>query len=88
MIHDGDYDSNVDTDKILSLMDDIEQKIIWMCHQNFIQHNLMLSRSLGQDPDTPKYMEKISGREDCPCEAFQKGNINILQRSMNCAALI
>ena len=36
MIHDGDYYSIVDKDKILSLMDEIEQKIIWMCHQNFI----------------------------------------------------
>ena len=31
----------------------------------------MLSRSLGQDPDTPMYMEVLSGREDCPCEAFR-----------------
>ena len=29
-------------------------------------------RSLGQDPDTPMYMEVISGREDFPCEAFRK----------------
>ena len=28
----------------------------------------MLSMSLGQDPDTPTYMEVLSGREDCPCE--------------------
>ena len=32
--------------------------------------NLMLSRSLGQDRDTPTYMEALSGREDLPCEAF------------------
>ena len=31
----------------------------------------MLSRSLGQDPDTPTYMEVLSGREDCPCEDFR-----------------
>ena len=31
----------------------------------------MLSISLGQDPDTPTYMEVIAGREDCPCGAFQ-----------------
>ena len=30
----------------------------------------MLSRSLGQDPDTPMYIEILSGREDFPCEAF------------------
>ena len=31
----------------------------------------MLSRSLGQDPDTPTYMEVLPGSEVCPCEAFQ-----------------
>ena len=31
----------------------------------------MLSRYLVQDPDTPKYMEVLSGREDCPCGAFR-----------------
>ena len=34
--------------------------------------NLMLSRSLVQDPDTPMYMEVLSGRGDCPFEAFQR----------------
>ena len=32
----------------------------------------MLSISLGQDPDTPTYMEVLSGREDFPCEAFRR----------------
>ena len=32
----------------------------------------MLSRSLGQDPDTPTYMEILSDREDCQCDAFQR----------------
>ena len=32
----------------------------------------MLSRSMGEDPDTPTYLEVISGREDFPCEAFQR----------------
>ena len=31
----------------------------------------MLSISLGQDPDTPTYMEVLSGRGDCPCGAFR-----------------
>ena len=34
----------------------------------------MLSISLGQDPDTPTYMEVLSDREDCQCEAFQRAN--------------
>ena len=32
----------------------------------------MLSRSMGQDPDTPTYMEVLSDREDYQCEAFQR----------------
>ena len=32
----------------------------------------MLSRSLGQDLDTPTYMEALSGGEDFPCGDFQK----------------
>ena len=32
----------------------------------------MLSRYLGQDTDTPTYMEVLSGREDFPCEAFRR----------------
>ena len=62
MIHDGDYYSIVDKDKILSLLDEIEQKIICRFHRNFILQNLMLSISLGQDPDTSTYMEVLSGR--------------------------
>ena len=31
----------------------------------------MLSGSLGQDPGTPTYMEVLSGREDCSCEALR-----------------
>ena len=34
----------------------------------------MLSRSLGLDPDTPTYMEVISGREDFPCGALRIAN--------------
>ena len=72
MIHDGYYHCIFDKENILSLLYDIEKNIIWMCHQNFILHNLMISRSLVQDPDTPTCMEALSGREDCPFEAFQR----------------
>ena len=34
--------------------------------------NLMLSRYLGRDPDTPAYMGVMSVRKDCPCEAFRR----------------
>ena len=36
MLQDRDLNSNVDTDDILSLLDEIEQKIIWTCHQKCI----------------------------------------------------
>ena len=62
MFHDGDYHSIVDKDKILLLLNEIEQKIILMCQRNFISQNLMISTSLGQDHDTPRYMEALSGR--------------------------
>ena len=32
----------------------------------------MLSRYLVQDTDTTTYMKVLSGREDCPCEAFRR----------------
>ena len=32
----------------------------------------MLSRSMGQDPDTSTYMEVLSDREDYQCEDFQR----------------
>ena len=38
----------------------------------------MLSRSLGQDPDTPMYMEVLSGREDLPREALQRATEELL----------
>ena len=62
MIRSGDYYSIVDKENILSLLDGIEHKIIWMCHQNFILRNLMFSIYMGQDPNNPTYMESLSGR--------------------------
>ena len=72
MIHDWNYYSIVDKEKILLLLDEIEQKIIRMCHQNFIWHNIMTSRSLVQNPDTIIYMGALPGREDFLCEALRK----------------
>ena len=36
MIQDRDLDRNVDKDNILSLLGEIEQKTIWMCHKKII----------------------------------------------------
>ena len=45
----------------ISIVDEIHQKIIWMCHLYFTRANLILPRSLGLDPDTPSYMKELSG---------------------------
>ena len=71
MIHYGDYYRIVDKEKVLSLLEEIDQNIIWMIHQKFIWNIILLSRSLGQDPDTPTYKEVLSGSEDLPCDDFQ-----------------
>ena len=45
--------------------------------------NIMLSRSLGQYPDTPTYMEVLSGKEDFPCESFRRateGDLAVRER--------
>ena len=63
MIHYGDYYKIADKDKILSLVDEIEQNITRMCHQYLIQDNKMLKRYLVQDPKTPTYMDALPGRK-------------------------
>ena len=72
MIHDWDYYSIVDKDKILLLLDEIEQKIILfatktsydtiLCSQDIWARILILQRK----------WRALSGIEDCPCEAFRK----------------
>ena len=60
MIRGRDYYSIVNKDNILSLLDYIERKIIWMCHRYLIRYNQMIPISLGQDNDTPTYIEALS----------------------------
>ena len=61
MIQDRDYDSNVDTDDILLLLAE------WDVEREFYD-----IKTQSHDPDTPTYMEVLSDREDCQCEAFQR----------------
>ena len=44
------------------LIDGIDHKIIWTCHIYLILDNLMPPIYLGQYPDTPTYMDALSGR--------------------------
>ena len=50
MIQDRDYDSNVDTDDILSLL------VEWDS-----ERNSYAIKTQSHDPDTPTYMEALSG---------------------------
>ena len=61
MIHYGDYYSIFDKDKILNVLDKIDQNSLWMFHQYFIWYNQIIPRPLGQYTDTPKYIKALSG---------------------------
>ena len=62
MIHDRYYYTIVDMGKILSLLDNIDQKVIWMFHRNFIWDNQLIPISMGHDIGTPWYLEVLSNR--------------------------
>ena len=71
MIHDGDYYKIDDKENVILLLDEIYQRIIWVFQQIFIWHNIILSRSLGQDPYTRMYTEAISGRDDAHVRIYK-----------------
>ena len=86
MIHDGGYYSISHEDNILSVLDEIDQKIIRICHRNFIWNNLIISIFLGQYPDTPTKMEstiRYGGFTMCSISNVRR---KIIQGFMNCAA--
>ena len=61
MANDGKYSSILDKDKILKLLDDIEQNIIWMFYCYLMRDNQILTRYLGYYPDAPMCMDALSG---------------------------
>ena len=71
MIHDGDYYSIVDKDKILSLLDEIEQNIIWLTTENSYDTILCSQYLWARILILQRKWRALSGIEDCPCEAFR-----------------
>ena len=63
MIQDGDYDSNVDTDDILSLLPDWDVEDCMDMQSMFHMREYYVLRSQIHDSDTPTYMEALSGED-------------------------
>ena len=63
MICYGDYDSNVDTDEILLLLSEWDAKYFIDTPSNFHIRRSYVLKSQILDPDTPKYMEILSGEK-------------------------
>ena len=70
MIHDGNYYSIANKYETLLLLYETKQKITWMCHWYLTWDNKMIQISQVQDPDTPTYMESLSGSNIC--DSFQR----------------
>ena len=72
MIHDGDYYSIVDKDKILSLLDEIEQNIIWFTTETSYETILFSQYLWARILIIQRKWRSLSDREDLQCEAFQR----------------
>ena len=61
MIQDRDLNSNVDTDDILSLLDEWDEEYFMDTPSTFHMREYYVLKSQCHNPDTPKYMEALSG---------------------------
>ena len=61
MIQDRDFDSNVDTDDILSLLAEWEAEYCTDTPSTFHMRESYALKTQSHDPDTPIYMEALSG---------------------------
>ena len=61
MIQDRDFDSNVDTDDILSLMSEWYTEYCMDIPSTFHSKESYVLKTESHDPDTPTYMEALSG---------------------------
>ena len=59
---DGDFDSNVDTDDILSLLAEWDAEYFMDTPSTFHMRESYALKNQIQDPETPTYMEALSGR--------------------------
>ena len=62
MIHDRDNNSNVDTDDILLLLDEQDTEDCMDTPSTFHIRETYVLKSQSHDPDTPKYMEALYGK--------------------------
>ena len=62
MIQDRDFDSNVDTDDILSLLAEWDAEYCMNTPSTFHMRESNALKTLSHDPDTPTYMEALSGK--------------------------
>ena len=61
MIQDRDFDSNVDTDDILSLLSEWDAEDFMDTPSTFHMREYYALKSQSHDPDTPTYMEALPG---------------------------
>ena len=61
MIHNGDYDRNVDPDEILLLLADWDAEDCMDTPSTFHMGEYYVLKSQSHDTDTPTYMEALSG---------------------------
>ena len=61
MIQDRDFDSNVDTDEILSLLAEWDTEDCMDTPSTFHMRESYALKTQSHDPDTPTYMEALSG---------------------------
>ena len=61
MIQDRDFDSNVDTDDILSLLAEWDTEDCMDTTSTFHMRESYALKTQSHDPDTPTYMEALSG---------------------------
>ena len=61
MIQDGDLNSNVDTDDIILLLAEFYAEYFMNTPSTFHMRESSVLKSQSHDPDTPTYMEALSG---------------------------
>ena len=62
MIQYGVFNSNVDTDDILSLLDEWDSEAFMDIPSTFHMGTSYVIKSQSHNPDTPRYMEALSGK--------------------------
>ena len=80
MIQDRDFDSNVDTDDILSLLTEWEAEDCMDTPSMFHMSEYYALKTQSHDPDTTTYMEALSGKNTEECFKAMDDEIQILMR--------